>query len=78
MRERWLADLGRALEEARALAAELRQAPGIAPESAQIAQSIDQAISRVASLRRGQPVAIADILGSKWFGLPHDRVDRGD
>jgi hypothetical protein len=77
-RERWLAELSLALDEARELAAELSQSPGLANESAQIAQWVDHAITRVASLRRGQPVAIADILGPKWFGLSPDRADRRD
>ena len=76
MRERWLAELGRALEEARELAAQLSQSPALANESAQIALWVDQAIGQVDWLRRGRPVAITDILGPKWLELSPDRTDR--
>jgi hypothetical protein len=67
--------LGRALEEARRLGAELSRCPTFARESAQITQSVDQAIAHLDWLRRGRRIAIAEILGPTWLGLTPDRDD---
>lgn len=75
MRARWLAELGRALEEARRLAPELSQSPPFANESAAIAVRVEEAISQVDGLRRARPIVIADILGPKWLGYSADRSD---
>lgn len=75
MRARWLAELGQALEEARRLVPELSQSPRFANESAAIAVRVEEAISHVDRLRRGRPIAIADILGPKWLGQSSDRAD---